>query len=116
MHLLYYGYDHELPFEDNDQNEIDLSDRLISRTISKSWPFNYLIFYIKRDGKYFVFKLLKLQLLISFVAAAPGKSNSFSLTRTTTTQKSQPAVDLRQPSEIFSRSKKKYRIFIYLLL
>ena len=35
LHLLYYGYDHELPFEDNDQNEIDLSDRLISKTISK---------------------------------------------------------------------------------
>ena len=64
---------------------------------------------------YFVFKLLKLQLLISFVAAAPGKPNSFSLTSTTTTQKSKPAVDLRQPSEIFSRSKNKtshFHLFI----
>ena len=60
---------------------------------------------------YFVFKLLKLELLISFVAAAPGKSNSFSLTRTTTTQKSKPAVDLRQPSEMFSRSKNKISHF-----
>ena len=64
---------------------------------------------------YFVFELLIIQLLISFVAAAPGKSNSFSLTRTTTTQKSKPAVDLRQPSEIFSRSKNKtshFHLFI----
>ena len=66
---------------------------------------------MEKEYFYFVFKLLKLQLLISFVAAAPGKANSFSLTRTTTTQKSKPSVDLRQPSEIFSRSKNEISHF-----
>ena len=53
--------------------------------------------------------------MILFFVAAPGKSNSFPLTRATTTQRSQPAVDLRQPSEIFSRSKNKishFQLFI----
>ena len=42
---------------------------------------------------------------------APGKTNTISLARTTTTRKSQPSIDLRQPSEVFSRSKNTLSYF-----